>query len=98
MEALLEAANWAPTHGKTEPWRFVVMGRAAQERFMDLTLKARMPLHFMLLLFQRIYQTTAATQSSTQSLHAIHWPSFLAHVLIHACFWTKAHKLCWRCL
>lgn len=22
---LLEAANWAPTHGKTEPWRFVVL-------------------------------------------------------------------------
>jgi nitroreductase len=25
IEAMLEAANWAPTHGKTEPWRFVVM-------------------------------------------------------------------------
>lgn len=24
IERLLEAANWAPTHGKTEPWRFVV--------------------------------------------------------------------------
>jgi nitroreductase len=24
IEQLLEAANWAPSHGKTEPWRFVV--------------------------------------------------------------------------
>ncbi len=24
LSALMEAANWAPTHGKTEPWRYVV--------------------------------------------------------------------------
>ena len=24
IDRMLEAANWAPTHGKTEPWRFVV--------------------------------------------------------------------------
>lgn len=24
VEALLELADWAPTHGSTEPWRFVV--------------------------------------------------------------------------
>ena len=24
IEQILEAANWAPSHGKTEPWRFVV--------------------------------------------------------------------------
>lgn len=39
METMLEAANWAPTHGKTEPWRFVVLGRAAQEELVDLSLK-----------------------------------------------------------
>lgn len=22
IELMLEAANWAPTHGKTEPWRY----------------------------------------------------------------------------
>lgn len=44
MENMLEAANWAPTHGKTEPWRFVVLGRAAQEELLDLSLKAG-PLH-----------------------------------------------------
>ena len=32
IDRVLEAANWAPSHGKTEPWRFVVFhrdGRAA---------------------------------------------------------------------
>jgi nitroreductase len=24
LERMFEAANWAPTHGRTEPWRFVV--------------------------------------------------------------------------
>jgi nitroreductase len=24
IEKMLESANWAPSHGKTEPWRFVV--------------------------------------------------------------------------
>lgn len=39
MEQLLEAANWAPTHGRTEPWKFVVLGRAKQEELLDLTIK-----------------------------------------------------------
>merc|ERR1719375_2679641 len=25
---MLEVANWAPTHGKTEPWRFTVLRRS----------------------------------------------------------------------
>ncbi len=25
LNMILEAANWAPTHGKTEPWRYVVL-------------------------------------------------------------------------
>ena len=35
LEGLLEAANWAPSHGQTEPWRFVVFtgnGRAILSR------------------------------------------------------------------
>lgn len=32
IEQILEAANWAPTHKKTEPWRFkVVTGKAKAE-------------------------------------------------------------------
>lgn len=32
IEQMLDAANWAPSHGDTEPWRFTVFmgeGRAA---------------------------------------------------------------------
>lgn len=32
VESLLEAANWAPSHGQTEPWRFVVFAGEARER------------------------------------------------------------------
>ena len=32
---ILEAANWAPTHGKTEPWRFVVIERTEIGKFLD---------------------------------------------------------------
>ena len=30
VEQILEAANWAPSHGKTEPWRFVVYSGEAR--------------------------------------------------------------------
>ncbi|WP_221284616.1 nitroreductase family protein [Mucilaginibacter sp. SP1R1] len=30
IKALLELADWAPTHGYTEPWRFVVYENPAQ--------------------------------------------------------------------
>lgn len=36
MERCLEAANWAPSHGKTEAWRFVVLGRTAINTVMDI--------------------------------------------------------------
>ncbi len=32
IEKVLEAANWAPTHKKTEPWRFKVLQGQAKER------------------------------------------------------------------
>lgn len=35
--AMLEAANWAPTHGHTEPWRFVVLGKAGMQAMQSLT-------------------------------------------------------------
>jgi len=31
IAAMLEAANWAPSHGKTEPWRFVVYSGDARQ-------------------------------------------------------------------
>lgn len=30
VQAMLEAANWAPSHGHTEPWRFTVYAGAAR--------------------------------------------------------------------
>lgn len=33
VKELLELANWAPTHGSTEPWRFIVYSGDAVQRF-----------------------------------------------------------------
>ena len=35
IQSLLEAANQAPTHGYTEPWRFVVYEKQAIQHFTD---------------------------------------------------------------
>jgi len=32
---ILENANWAPTHGKTEPWRFFVFAEEGLQKFAD---------------------------------------------------------------
>ena len=39
LRAMLEAANWAPTHGITEPWRFVVLQGEAIDRLGDLKMQ-----------------------------------------------------------
>lgn len=40
IEKILEAANWAPTHKKTEPWRFkVLQGEAKNKLGLFLSLK-----------------------------------------------------------
>ncbi|RFM30468.1 nitroreductase family protein [Deminuibacter soli] len=33
IQQLLQLADWAPTHGRTEPWRFVVYAGGAAQRF-----------------------------------------------------------------
>lgn len=33
IQQLLELADWAPTHGQTEPWRFVVYENHAKQKF-----------------------------------------------------------------
>lgn len=35
IEQLLENANWAPSHGRTEPWRFHIYTGQARERLAD---------------------------------------------------------------
>ena len=37
LEQMLEAANWAPTHGRTEPWRFVVLGADTLQEMISIT-------------------------------------------------------------
>ena len=46
IHQLLENANWAPTHGMTEPWRFFVFAGSARRRlaeFLASTYKAITP-------------------------------------------------------
>ena len=35
LRTILESANWAPTHGHTEPWRFQVFSGSARRRLAD---------------------------------------------------------------
>ena len=35
IAAIIENANWAPTHGMTEPWRFFLFTDAGRERLAD---------------------------------------------------------------
>jgi nitroreductase len=36
VQEILDAANWAPTHGQTEPWRFIVYEYAKVSKFGQL--------------------------------------------------------------
>ena len=43
IEKILEAANWAPTHKKTEPWRFkVLLGEKKNELGVFLSIKRKL--------------------------------------------------------
>ena len=35
LAQIFEAANWAPSHKKTEPWRFIVLEGPAKDRFRE---------------------------------------------------------------
>lgn len=49
VRQMLENANWAPTHGLTEPWRFVVFTGDALERLADF--------------FQQVYKENTTTEN-----------------------------------
>ena len=40
IEQMLEAANWAPSHGDTQPWRFTVFAGEGRAQLADLFEKA----------------------------------------------------------
>ena len=44
LEQMLEAANWAPTHGRTEPWRFVVLSPEGLQQMISITDRVRIAL------------------------------------------------------
>jgi nitroreductase len=35
IELMLNNAQWAPTHGNTQPWRFIVFADAGREKLSD---------------------------------------------------------------
>ncbi len=39
LAAILENANWAPTHGMTQPWRFTVFAEDGRQRLADFLQK-----------------------------------------------------------
>jgi len=39
VESILQAAVWAPTHGKTEPWRFIVFAHDKKDLLLNATLE-----------------------------------------------------------
>lgn len=49
VNQMLENANWAPTHGLTEPWRFVVFTGEALERLADF--------------FQQVYKDSTSPEN-----------------------------------
>jgi nitroreductase len=43
LERLLEAANWAPSHGRTEPWRFIVFEGDARKALAEAVVSTMAP-------------------------------------------------------
>ncbi len=39
IEEIIEGANWAPTHGFTEPWRFVVFAGEGKQKLIDFLIQ-----------------------------------------------------------
>ncbi len=55
INQMLENANWAPNHGHTEPWRFVVFTGDALSRLADF--------------FQKVYKESVAPEHFLQGKH-----------------------------
>lgn len=73
IDELLGAANWAPTHGQTEPWRFIVF--AGKEG-----VKAFGKLH------ADLYQQETAPEQFLQKKYdtLLHKPDLSSHVIVAA--------------
>jgi len=80
VTALLENANWAPTHGLTEPWRFHIF-QGESRRALSETM-------------QRIYrETTPADEFREEKLKKMSQNPLLAPVVIAWCMERHAGKI-----
>ena len=74
VKKLLESANWAPTHGYTEPWRFVVFSGSARMDFANFQAS--------------LYQTKSSSESFNNLKHdkLLKTPLLASHIIaIIAC-------------
>lgn len=62
---ILEAANWAPTHGYTEPWRFLVYTDEAKHTFSkahaEMYKAAKSPENFRQIAYDKIIERASLT-------------------------------------
>ena len=77
VETILEAANWAPTHHRTEPWRFVVIqGSQGIQDYLDMVEnwyednKEEIP--------EEEYSRFLSKMSSARSV----WPENVSHLIL----------------
>lgn len=68
LERALEAANWAPSHGDTEPWRFQVFTGNSRKRLGEL--------------FAEAYRTEAGDSAKPEAEQGMRDRAFLAPVWI----------------
>lgn len=76
LEEMCEAANWAPTHGITEPWRFVILQGEAIERLNQLKVehtKATLPAGACLTGPSRTMQDRLRWFIATACVHELPW-------------------------
>lgn len=108
VEQILEAANWAPTHGRTEPWRFVVLSPTALQEMIWITHKVcsmpgsnhqlQAPLLWFLLRIAPAYAVKLPPSLPAELPAASHQrdPPFAQHMLhvMSACAWlTELHGI-----
>jgi nitroreductase len=43
LESLFESANWSPSHGRTEPWRFIVFSGDARKQLLEAVASTMVP-------------------------------------------------------
>jgi nitroreductase len=68
IERMLEAANWAPSHGDTEPWRFTVFTGEGRQALAEL--------------FEKAHQEDAARNPQARPRESAHKRAFAAPVWI----------------